>query len=119
MKKVQDKIRRKIRRKKHIRKDIRGTEQRPRVTVFRSNQNLYVQVIDDDSGRTLASVSTLEKEYSSLKSCVSDAEKIGEAMGERLKAKSISSVVFDRNGYKYHGVIKAVADGVRKQGIKF
>ncbi len=119
LKKLNDKDRKRLKRKIHIRKRLHGTAARPRMTVTRSNCNLYVQVIDDDEGRTLASVSTLEKEFASVKPNADGAAKIGEAMGKRLKDKNITAVVFDRNGYLYHGVVKAVADGARKAGIEF
>ncbi len=118
-KKLDDKNRKRLKRKVHIRKRVYGTSERPRMTVFRSNCNLYMQVIDDTVGKTLASISTLEKEFSSLKPNIEGAAKLGEAMGSRLKEKNITSVVFDRNGYLYHGVVKALADGARKAGIEF
>lgn len=117
--KLNDKNRKRLKRKIHIRKRVRGTASRPRLTVFRSNCNLYMQVIDDAAGHTLAAISTLEKEFAALKPTVSDAEKLGEAMGARLKEKKITRVVFDRNGYLYHGVVRALADGTRKAGIEF
>ena len=109
LRKMDDKNRKRIKRKFHIRKRIHGTQARPRLTVFRSNCNLYAQVIDDDNGKTLAAISTLEKEFAALKPNKAGAEKLGEAMGARL----------DRNGYLYHGVIKALADSTRKAGIEF
>jgi large subunit ribosomal protein L18 len=118
-KKLNDKQRKRLHRKVHIRKSIYGTAARPRMTVTRSNYNLYVQVIDDDEGKTLASISTLEKDYAALKANIEGAAKLGEALGTRLKDKKITTVVFDRNGYLYHGVIKALADGTRKAGIVF
>jgi large subunit ribosomal protein L18 len=78
-----------------------------------------VQVIDDDAGKTLAAISTLEKEFASMKPNTEGAAKLGEEMGKRLTEKKITSVVFDRNGYLYHGVVKALADGTRKAGIVF
>ncbi len=119
LKKMSDKNRKRLKRKIHIRKRIYGTAERPRMTVFRSNCNLYMQVIDDTAGKTLASISTLEKEFSSLKPNIAGAAQLGEAMGNRLKEKNITTVVFDRNGYLYHGVVKALADGARKAGIEF
>ncbi|MGL4982688.1 MAG: 50S ribosomal protein L18 [Treponemataceae bacterium] len=119
LRKLDDKQRRRIKRKNHIRKHLRGSASRPRMTVTRSNCNLYVQVIDDDAGKTLASISTLEKDFAKIKATVEGAEKLGEAMGTRLKEKNITTVVFDRNGYLYHGVVKALADGTRKAGIVF
>lgn len=118
-KKLNDKDRKRLKRKIHIRKRLHGTADRPRMTVTRSNCNLYVQVIDDDAGKTLAAISTLEKEFASMKANAASAEKIGEAMGKRLTDKKITSVIFDRNGYLYHGVVKAIADGTRKAGIVF
>lgn len=107
------------RRKLRVRKRIYGTAERPRMSVFKSNKHLYVQVIDDSTGKTLVSVSNLEKEFSTLSNTVQDAGKIGEAIGDRLKKAKISTVLFDRNGFLYHGVVKAVAEGARKAGIVF
>jgi large subunit ribosomal protein L18 len=118
-KKLDDKTRRRLHRKVHIRKSIYGTAERPRMTVTRSNKNLFVQVINDDEGKTLASISTLEKEFAALKPTVEGATKLGEAFGKRLQDKKITTVVFDRNGYLYHGVVKALADGTRSAGIIF
>ncbi len=119
LRKMTDKQRRRLHRKIHIRKSVYGTAERPRMSVFRSGRNLYVQVIDDDEGKTLASISTLEKDFVNLRANVASAEKLGEAMGQRLKEKNITKVVFDRNGYLYHGVVKALADATRKVGIDF
>ncbi len=118
-KKLDDKARKRLKRKVHIRKRVYGTAARPRMTVTRSNSNLFVQVVDDDAGTTLAAVSTLEKDLSSLKANVASGTKVGEEIGRRLKEKNINSIVFDRNGYLYHGVVKAVADGARSAGIEF
>jgi len=118
-KKLNDKDRKRLKRKVHIRKRIHGTSARPRMTVFRSNSNISVQVIDDDAGTTLASVTTLEKDLAAMKANVASGTKVGEEIGRRLKEKNITSVVFDRNGYIYHGVVKAVADGARSAGIEF
>ncbi|MDR3283572.1 MAG: 50S ribosomal protein L18 [Treponema sp.] len=119
LRKMDDKQRKRIKRKFHIRRRLFGTPERPRMTVFRSNCNLYAQVIDDSVGKTLAAISTREKEFAGLKPNKEGAEKLGEAMGQRLKEKNITTVVFDRNGYLYHGVVKALADGTRKAGIEF
>ncbi len=118
-KKLDDKARKRLKRKVHIRKRVYGTAARPRMTVTRSNSNLFVQVINDDEGATLASVSTLEKDLSALKANIAGATKVGEEIGRRLKEKNITSIVFDRNGYLYHGVVKAIADGARSSGIEF
>ena len=119
LKKLNDKARKRLHRKIHIRKTVYGTAERPRMTVTRSNKNLFVQVINDDEGKTLASISTLEKEFVSLRSNIDGATKLGEALGKRLQEKKITTVVFDRNGYLYHGVVKALADATRKAGIVF
>jgi len=119
LRKMLEKDRKRLKRKVHIRKRISGTSDRPRMTVTRSNRRISIQVIDDTKGHTLASASTLEKELSSIKANVAGAAQLGEVMGKRLLEKNIKSVVFDRNGYLYHGVIKALADGTRKAGIVF
>lgn len=119
MNKIVDKFRRHDRRKAHIRKTIHGTPERPRMTVHRSNLHMYVQVIDDVAGKTLVSASTLESELKGLKNCVADATKLGETVGKRLLEKNIDTVVFDRSGYAYHGIVKAIADGARSAGVKF
>lgn len=119
IRKLSDKQRKRLKRKIHIRKRVFGTAERPRMTVTRSNKNLFVQVIDDNKGVTLAAVSTLEKEFASLRSNISSGVEVGKEIARRLKDKNISSVVFDRNGYLYHGVVKAVADAAREGGIVF
>jgi len=119
LRKMTDKQRKRLHRKVHIRKSVYGTADRPRMSVFKSGRNLYVQVIDDDEGKTIASISTLEKDFAALKANVDSATKLGEALGSRLKDKNITKVVFDRNGYLYHGVVKALADATRKAGIEF
>ncbi len=119
MNRMIDKQRRQAKRKAHIRKSISGTAERPRMTVFRSNQHMYVQVIDDTVGHTLVSASTVEAEYKDLRNTVADAEKLGEAVGKKLLEKNIKTVVFDRNGYIYHGIVKSIADGARKAGVEF
>lgn len=103
----------------HVRKSISGTAERPRLTVFRSNKYLYAQAIDDEAGVTLAAASTLEEALKGAKPTVETGAKLGELIGARLGEKKIEAVLFDRNGYNYHGVIKAIADGTRKAGIKF
>jgi large subunit ribosomal protein L18 len=119
LRKMLEKDRKRLKRKVHIRKRISGTAERPRMTVTKSNRNLSIQVIDDEKGHTLASASTLEKELNVIKATVAGAGKLGEVMGKRLLDKNIKQVVFDRNGYLYHGIIKALADGTRKAGIVF
>ncbi|MCL2204946.1 MAG: 50S ribosomal protein L18 [Treponema sp.] len=119
LKKMVDKDRKRLKRKIHIRKRIVGTVERPRMTVFKSNRSLSIQIIDDGKGHTLASASTLEKDLRSIKLTVSGGAQLGEIMGKRLIEQNIKSVVFDRNGYLYHGIVKAVADGARKAGVQF
>lgn len=118
MNRVLDKQRRRLRRKFRIRKRLYGTTDRPRMTVFKSNRHMYVQVIDDTKGITVASAADVEKELKELRPSVPNGEKLGELLGKRLLEKSVKTVVFDRNGYKYHGIVKAIADGVRKAGIE-
>jgi large subunit ribosomal protein L18 len=119
LRKMLEKDRKRIKRKAHIRKRIAGTAARPRMSVVRSNRSLSIQVIDDDKGHTLVSASTLEKELRTLKANVEGAAQLGEVLGKRLLERDIKTVVFDRNGYLYHGVVKAMADGARKAGIVF
>ena len=111
-----------LRRKARVRKKVLGTDARPRVCVFRSNKHIYVQVISDDQRRTLATVSTLSKELvEATKSVkpVEAAKQVGLAVAKLCKERNIESVVFDRNGFLYHGRVKAVADGAREGGLKF
>lgn len=105
-------------RKPRIRKKISGTEARPRLVVFRSNQHLYAQLVDDVNGVTLAASST-QVLGEGLKSNKDSATKVGQDIAAKAKEKQIESVVFDRNGYIYHGKIKALADGAREGGLKF
>jgi len=119
MKHVDLKLQRKKKRKMRVRRKIRGTADTPRLSVYKSNRYLYAQVIDDTAGKTLISVSSLAGDTKGLKQNVADAEKFGQALGEKLKENKIATAVFDRNGNLYHGVIKAIAEGARKSGIKF
>ena len=118
-KEIESKLRKRDQRKMHVRKNLAGSPERPRMTVFKSNRYLYVQVIDDAEGKTLAAASTLEEALKAIKANVEGGSKLGEEIGKRLKEKNIGRVVFDRNGYKYHGIVKAIADGARKAGIEF
>ena len=118
LRKMVDKDRKRLKRKVHIRKRISGTAERPRMTVFKSNRSLSIQIVDDSKGNTLASASTLEKDLRNLKATVAGAGQLGELMGKRLLEKNIKTVVFDRNGYLYHGLVKAMADGARKAGVQ-
>ncbi len=107
---------RRIKIKYRIRKKVNGTAERPRMSVFRSNKQIYVQVINDLTGTTLASASSLGLEKMPK---VQQAEKVGELIAEKAKAAGITAVVFDRNGYLYHGRVKQLADAARKGGLKF
>ena len=119
MNRVLDKQRKYARRKQHIRKFISGTAQRPRFSVSKSNLHMYAQVIDDVTGTTLVSASTMEKELAGLRNNVETAQKLGEIVGKRCLEKKIETVVFDRNGFLFHGIVKEIADGARKSGLKF
>ena len=110
------KIERRIKIKYRIRKSVFGTAERPRMSVFRSNKQIYAQVINDLTGKTLASASSLGLEAMPKKE---QAAKVGELLAEKAQAAGISQVVFDRNGYLYHGRVKELADGARKGGLKF
>ena len=113
-------LRQRIRRRHRVRRDIRGTAERPRLSVFRTHKHIYAQVIDDATGRTLASASSLDVDAVSRKGGnVSAAKEVGKAVAERAKKAGVSDVVFDRNGFRYHGRVKAVADGAREGGLKF
>ncbi len=105
--------------KRRVRRNIFGTAEKPRLSVFRSNKEIYAQIIDDNSGVTLASASSREKGVNAegTKSEVSVA--VGKALAEKAKAKGVETVVFDRNGFVYHGRIKALAEGAREGGLKF
>lgn len=118
-KQLRDKHARRFRRRGKIRRRIRGTAECPRLSVYKSNRYTYIQAIDDDEGRTLAAVSSAHGETKGLKQNVGDGKKLGQALGAKLKGLNISTAVFDRNGYLYHGVVKSIADGTREAGIKF
>lgn len=106
--------------KKRIRKRISGTEERPRLTVFRSNKQIYAQVINDLTGHTLAAASSREPQIAEQKLPKTDIAKlVGARIAETAKAAGIESVVYDRNGYLYHGRVKALADAAREAGLKF
>jgi large subunit ribosomal protein L18 len=110
------------RRKERVRKTVRGTDQRPRLCVYRSNKHIYAQLISDDKGITLAAASTLSPDLSETKKSskgVEVAKAVGRALAKVCKEKNISRVVFDRNGFLYHGQVKAVAEGAREGGLEF
>jgi large subunit ribosomal protein L18 len=111
-----------LRRHARVRKQMAGDAARPRLSVFRSLHHIYVQLIDDSTGRTLAAASTREKDVAAglaSQKSVGAAQKVGQAIAERAKAVGVTSVVFDRGGYKYHGKIKALADAARGAGLEF
>ena len=103
-----------------IRKKVSGTAERPRLAVHFSARHVYAQVIDDDAGKTLAAVSTLQKDLAGKKAANREsAERVGKAIAEKLLAKKVENVVFDRGGYIFHGKVKALADAARESGLKF
>jgi large subunit ribosomal protein L18 len=111
------KVERRIKIKYRVRNKISGTTERPRMTVFRSNKQIYVQIIDDLSGKTLAAASSLGMEGKMPKK--EQAAKVGELIAKKAQEAGIIAVVFDRNGYLYHGRVKEVADAARNAGLKF
>lgn len=111
-----------IKRHKRIRNHVSGTSERPRLAVFRSNKNIYVQAIDDTAGNTLASASTVEKSLAGSLNKKSDKEAaaaVGTSIAKKLNKMGIKEVIFDRGGYLYHGKIKALADAAREAGLQF
>ena len=111
-----------LKRKMSIRKKISGTSDRPRLSIFRSSKHIYAQVIDDTSGQTLAAACSSEKatkEQAGIENNVSSAQFVGKLIGERAVKKGIKKVVFDRNGFLYHGRVKAVSEGAREAGLDF
>jgi large subunit ribosomal protein L18 len=119
---VQDKHERRMRRKRGIRKKVIGTAERPRLSVFRSHKNIGAQIVDDSRGVTICAVSSLNKDVRSALAYGGNkeaAKRIGEILAERAVAKGVSDVVFDRNGYKFHGRVLSLADAAREGGLKF
>ena len=108
-----------IRRHRRVRKKVKGTAVRPRLAVFRSNRHISAQVIDDRTGRTLASASTTEADLRASSGTVDTAKAVGEKLAERAKSAGISTVVFDRGGFIYHGRVAALAEGARSGGLEF
>ena len=108
-----------IKRHKRVRAKISGTPERPRLCVFRSETNIYAQVIDDVNGVTLVSASSLEKDFACEGTKSDAAKQVGLNVAQRAKAKGIETVVFDRGGYVYHGRVKALAEGAREGGLQF
>lgn len=114
-----NKIARRARIKTSIRNHMHGTAERPRLTVFRSNTDIYAQLIDDENGHTLASAGSLKDKKAHGASGIEQAKLVGEALAGKAKAAGIDKVVFDRNGYLYHGRVKALADAAREAGLNF
>ncbi|MBQ1768291.1 MAG: 50S ribosomal protein L18 [Oscillospiraceae bacterium] len=108
-----------LKRHKRVRAKISGTPERPRLNVFRSKQNIYAQIIDDTTGVTLVSASTVEKDFDGYGGNKEAARKVGQTVAERAKAKGIDAVVFDRGGYVYHGRVAELAEGAREGGLQF
>jgi large subunit ribosomal protein L18 len=109
---------RRLKRRRRVRAKVNGTAERPRIAVFRSNRGIFAQLIDDDAGRTLASVQWTEEPLRGL-GRMEQATRAGALLADRAKAAGIETVVFDRGGYKYHGRVKALADGARDGGLTF
>jgi large subunit ribosomal protein L18 len=109
---------RRLKRRRRVRAKVRGSAERPRIAVFRSNRGIFAQLIDDDAGRTLAAVNWTEADLRSLKP-LEQAKRAGELLAERAKAAGVEVAVFDRGGYRYHGRVKALAEGAREAGLNF
>jgi large subunit ribosomal protein L18 len=108
-----------LRRRRRVRAKIRGTVERPRLSVYRSNRGVFAQLIDDGTGHTLAAVNWTESELRKKKNPTDQAKRAGELLAERAKEAGIESCVFDRGGYRYHGRVKALAEGAREGGLQF
>ncbi len=115
---VKTKPQSRLRRRRRVRAKVRGTAERPRLSVFRSNRGIVAQLVDDDAGHTLAAVNWIEPELRTL-ARKEQAKRAGELLAERAKAAGVESVVFDRGGYRYHGRIKALGDAAREGGLTF
>jgi large subunit ribosomal protein L18 len=115
---VKTKPQARLRRRRRVRAKVRGTAERPRLSVFRSNKGVQAQVIDDVAGHTLAAVSWTEADLKTL-GTMDQAKKAGELLAERAKSAGVETVIFDRGGYRYHGRVKALADGAREKGLNF
>ena len=107
------------RRHARVRTKVSGTAERPRLCVYRSNSNLYAQIIDDVAGNTLVAASTLDKEVKTKKSNIEAAKEVGALIAKRAVAKNIKTVVYDRGGYIFHGVVKELAEAAREGGLEF
>jgi large subunit ribosomal protein L18 len=115
---VQTKDAQRLRRRRRVRAKVRGTAERPRLSVFRSNRGVFAQLIDDTAGRTVAAVNWVEPELRKLQS-MEQAKRAGELLAQRAKEAGVETCVFDRGGYQYHGRVKALADGAREGGLRF
>ena len=115
---VATKPKQRLRRRRRVRAKVRGTADRPRLSVFRSNRGMGAQVIDDVAGHTLAAVNWTEADVKALQS-MEQAKRVGALIAERAKSAGIETVVFDRGGYRYHGRVKALAEGAREGGLRF
>jgi len=113
------KLSRRERIKKGIRKRVTGSTERPRLSVFRSNKGIYAQIIDDNAGKTLVAASSAEKDFSASGNKIDQSKEVGKKVAEKAIAAGIKEVVFDRNGYLYHGRIKSLAEGAREGGLIF
>ena len=107
-----------LKRRRRVRAKVRGTAERPRISVFRSNRGVVVQLIDDEAARTVASVNWIEPELRSL-ARLEQAKRAGELLAQRAKSAGIEQAVFDRGGYRYHGRVRALAEGAREGGLRF
>jgi large subunit ribosomal protein L18 len=115
---VKTKSQARLRRRRRVRAKVRGTAERPRLSVFRSNRGIGAQLIDDVAGHTVAAVNWTEGDLKSMKA-MDQAKRAGELLAERAKAAGVETVIFDRGGYRYHGRVKALADGAREGGLTF
>ncbi len=115
---VATKPQKRLRRRRRVRAKVRGSADRPRLSVFRSNRGVFAQLIDDDAGKTLAAVTWTEPELRELDR-TEQAKKAGETLAKRASEAGISACIFDRGGYRYHGRVKALAEGAREGGLKF
>jgi large subunit ribosomal protein L18 len=115
---VLTKPQKRLRRRRRVRAKIRGSAERPRLSVYRSNRGVFAQLIDDDAGKTLASVSWMESDLKGLDR-MEQAKQAGEALAKRASEAKIETCVFDRGGYRFHGRVKALAEGAREGGLKF
>ena len=116
---AQGKLSRRKRIKQGIRKRLTGSTERPRLSVYRSNKGIYAQIIDDIKGHTLVSASSLSKDFSAKGTKIEQSKVVGKLVAEKAIAAGINQVVFDRNGYLYHGRVKSLADGAREAGLNF